>query len=1185
MKRLRFAFVATALAAAAASAGAAELDLTGVFPPDVKTVGVVMPASVLAPAKFDRGVEALRRAGYAVKLAPRLSFGKVAPVEDRVKDFEEMWMDPEVDLVLCARGGTGAENVIVRLDWAKLRTHPDQKVLGFSNITMILNAMLRERAGHPISGPTISQMNYAAGDTFDWLRRTVAGAPQPPAKLRPLKPGAFSGLPCGGHIALVKRGIEMKWNAEARGRVVFLERNGSASAREIRRELEAITASGFLEGAVGVIFGDVTPGGELKDGKRQKLGADERADAQRTVEEAKAAFAAKAPCPVWDGYAYGHVPVSHAIDFRRRVSVSEDGTMTWADVSAASRPHGLRYARPAADSQEGWEKESLPLGCGWFGASVFGLPKSERVVLTDNTLLINGKLDGVCQPVDNSIGLTGALELRFDFRHGEPAEYARGLEFDTARAWVSYAADGVRYTREAFASYPARTLALRFAADRKGALAFTARCEPYAEGRTATVRAEDRTIDVDQVFEHFGIRHASRLSVETDGTVVAKDGRLEVASATWANVYWTGQSNYRIDPKVFLAEDPKAKLAGNPDPRGDCERLHAAARTKGFAVLKAEHEADFGELYGRVELDLGGTDADRARTTDDLKADYLKGAPGAYLEETFFQYGRYLLISSSRPGTMPANLQGVWTCGERSPWGAGYWHNINVQMNYWPAFSCNLAECFEAYADFNAAMRPAARRTACAFLRKHAPQNVPADGESPNLWVVGVAVYPYEIQGMPGGSSGPGMGGLTAKMFADWWDFTRDRTALAKHVWPALSGVADFLVRSTQDYGGKRLAVFSASPEMLVNVERFMFPGGVYYNTVGCAFDQQMIDDACRDALRVARALGTNDAVVAALERAAGRFDPVQVGWSGQVKEYREENYYGEIGMYRHRHVSQLVGLMPGSVITRRTPAWLDAAAKVLDERGDYATGWALAHRLCLRARAEDGDRAYRLYRTLIGEKTFGNLWDSHPPFQIDGNFGGTAGVAEMLLQSHADEIRLIPALPAAWAKKGSFRGLCARGGHVVDCSWKDGAVVSYDIRGGAERPPVSVRRRPSAGPAPEALKLDRATMTLTWRTATAGTPCTVLRNRRSAPDYETLAENVVTGSFVDRTARFPEEDYVTYKVVAEGGNAAVKTFSRATELEKQRYLNMIRARGSVEEGAPWIPTTAAPPRELKDLD
>ena len=294
-------------------AAAAALDLSGIFPPEVKTIGVVMPASILARAKYDRGVDALRAAGYRVKPAPRLSFDRLAPVEDRVKDFEETWMDSEVDLVLCARGGTGAEDVIVKLDWEKLRTRPDQKVLGFSNITMILNAMLKEKAGHPISGSTISHMNYASGDTFAWLCDTVAGRPHPAAKLRALKPGSFSGLPCGGHIALVRRGIDMKWNADAKGRVVFLERNNSTTLEGCRQELESILKSGFLKDAAGVVFGDVT----LKKATKEQ------------IVDLKRDFAARAGCPVYDGYAYGHIPVSHAIDFRRRVLVAEDGTVTW----------------------------------------------------------------------------------------------------------------------------------------------------------------------------------------------------------------------------------------------------------------------------------------------------------------------------------------------------------------------------------------------------------------------------------------------------------------------------------------------------------------------------------------------------------------------------------------------------------------------------------------------------------------------------------------------------------------------------------------------------------------------------------------------------------------------------------------------------------------------------------------
>ena len=297
------------------------------FPPEIRTVGVVMPASIQSKASFDAGVEALKAAGLRVKLAKRLNFKTRASAADRAADFEEMWMDPEVDLVICARGGTGSEDILPLLDWNRLRTR-DQRVLGFSNITMILNAMAKEKAGHPFSGPTISQLLYAKGDTFEWLKRAIMGGPQPTAKLRALRPGAFSGLPCGGHIALVNRGIKMNWTCDATGRVVFLERNNSATAKKIAEELDEIAASGWLKDCAGVIFGDITPGREGKGRKRTLSGA-ELAAAKEEVARAKRAFVEKVGKPAYDGFAYGHIPVSHAIDFRRKVSVAEDGTMTW----------------------------------------------------------------------------------------------------------------------------------------------------------------------------------------------------------------------------------------------------------------------------------------------------------------------------------------------------------------------------------------------------------------------------------------------------------------------------------------------------------------------------------------------------------------------------------------------------------------------------------------------------------------------------------------------------------------------------------------------------------------------------------------------------------------------------------------------------------------------------------------
>ena len=313
------------MAAWALAAGARQEFTARPFPPEVKTIGVVMPASILAKARFDKGVAMLEKAGYRVKTAKRLSFAKVAPVADRVADFEETWLDPEVDLVLCARGGTGAQDVITKVDWEKLKARPNQRVLGFSNITMILNAMLKKGVGHPISGSTISHFLYAQGDTCDWLNRAVAGAPQPEAKLTPLRPGAFEGLPCGGHIALVALGVKMDWTVGASNRVVFLERNPSTDLKGLKGELDYLAASGWLKGAAGVVFGDVRAKQTGGGGTDPKAVPASRAD----VEALRREFAQKMTCPVYEGYAYGHIPVSHAIDFRRVVSVAADGTMRW----------------------------------------------------------------------------------------------------------------------------------------------------------------------------------------------------------------------------------------------------------------------------------------------------------------------------------------------------------------------------------------------------------------------------------------------------------------------------------------------------------------------------------------------------------------------------------------------------------------------------------------------------------------------------------------------------------------------------------------------------------------------------------------------------------------------------------------------------------------------------------------
>ena len=722
----------------------------------------------------------------------------------------------------------------------------------------------------------------------------------------------------------------------------------------------------------------------------------------------------------------------------------------------AAVPHGLLYDAPAADTLKGWERQSLPIGCGHFGVNVFGIVTNERLQVTHNAVLTSRN-----HPSGEAGNLTDALEIRIATDHADYSQYRRGLDLENATAWVEYVSGGVKFRREYFTSYPGRVMGARLTAEKPGALSFVLSaeapfCRPFGnDGRRATTTVGDDTIDVDQEFETFAILFPSRLKVLTDGTVAKTAKGLAVTGAQRAEIFFSCDTNYELKPERFMLIDfgktilTREKLP-QTSPRPRVERFVAEAVKKGYEAVRAEHVRDYRGLFGRASVELGADAADAKVPTDRLLADYRAGKRSRYLEETYLQYGRYLLISSSRPGTLPANLQGVWTGYDESPWGSGYWHNINVQMNYWPAFSGNLAECFLAYADFNAAFRPRTKDLARRFVCAYTPELLPdKDEPEPDWWCIGTASYPYLICGGPGGHSGPGTGGLTTKCFTDWWEFTRDEKALREHVWPVLHGMANFLTRCVRNYDGKCLSVFSASPEQIVEGKEWSWSKGQipYYHTIGCTFDQQMIWENNHDLVKLADALGTNDAVVAKCREQLDRYDPVPIGASGQVKEFREEKFYGEIGEKKHRHISQLCGLMPGTLITRDTPEWMEAAKKTLVFRGDESTGWALAHRLNAWARTGDGDHAYKLVNNLLAQRTFDNLWDAHPPFQIDGNFGGTAGMIEMLIQSHTGYIDLLPALPAAWTKKGSFRGLCARGAFEVDCDWADGRPTRVIVR------------------------------------------------------------------------------------------------------------------------------------------
>ena len=777
-------------------------------------------------------------------------------------------------------------------------------------------------------------------------------------------------------------------------------------------------------------------------------------------------------------------------------AVSSDGKL----IEGSELPLRLHYDEEAPYGREGatstnetgtddgWGRWSLPIGNGYFGANVFGRTETERIQITEKTLTNPYYAKTPSGKSTDFGGLNNFSETYLDVGHPFSAvsNYERWLDLNTAISGVAYDYDGVTYTREVFTSYPDKALVIRMDASVSGKLNFVLRPtipwkQEYAaeEGDGASkdgqvvsyMDGKDGIVELSGKMGYYDIDFLGIYRVVTDGGTVSAtactneygetDGTITVSGADSAYIYVVLGSDYELTEEMFTAEDSE-KPTFSTDLSYTREKIEAEADTianrlagksyeEAYAALKNAHLEDYCEIFGRVTLDLGNAE-DAALTTDALLEKYKAGDYSGYLEALYFQYGRYLLIASSRAGTLPSNLQGTWNQYNVSPWASGMWHNINIQMNYWHAFSTNIAETFEAYVEYNRAYMAKAEDRATAVVSKYNPSVLDEDGG--NGWCIKTEAFPYYVNSGTNLTSerSPGNLGFTTQLYWDYYSFTKDEDVL-RLAFDVLVNAARFVTKCVElDDEGHYLVSYCDSPEVHVD--------GIWYYTKGTTYAQTFAYLNNYNALLAAKELGIDledtdllsqeeYSVLSTVMEQLDKYDPIHVGLSGQIKEFREEDYYSSVGDNPiHRHISQLVGLYPGNVINNTTPAWLDAAKVTLNYRGNKAenAGWAVAHRINLWARTGDGESAHDCLEKLIGEHTATNLWDLLKNFfQIDGNFGGTAGISEMLLQSHAGYIALLAAIPEAW-DSGSYTGLVARGNFEVAAEWKNGAATCFNI-------------------------------------------------------------------------------------------------------------------------------------------